>query len=92
MEPFPRLTAQDVVDIRIEAGLYDSADSMLVGYPYRVIEVQVSEQENEIFVVLDHPFFDEIRVINVPQRSHEPLRRLLIIMRLNNVKNFFWKM
>jgi hypothetical protein len=33
------------------------------------------EQENEIFVILKHPLFEEIRVI-IPQRSHEPLRML----------------
>jgi hypothetical protein len=35
------------------------------------------EQENEMFVVLKHPLFEEITVIIIPQRSHEPLRRML---------------
>jgi hypothetical protein len=34
------------------------------------------EQENEIFVVLKHPLFEEIRVIIIPQRSHKSLRML----------------
>jgi hypothetical protein len=58
-----------------------------MGYVYKVIHI--SSWNYEIFTVPDHHFFDEIRVIRVPQRSHEALRRLLIIMRLNNVTEFY---
>jgi hypothetical protein len=75
MDVLTQLSELDVADM-IAAGLYESPESLIVIYRYIVLCVNIMEQENEIFVVLKHPLFEEIRVI-IPQRSHEPLRRML---------------
>jgi hypothetical protein len=79
-------TWHDLFDVITEAGQYDSADTMVMGYPYWVLRVNVVNQE--IFAALKH-FYEEIRVVKIPQRSHEPRRRLLIIMRLTEGELFF---
>jgi hypothetical protein len=77
MDVLTQLSELDVADIMIAAGLYESPESLIVNYRYTVLCVNIMEQENEIFVVLKHPLFEEIRLIIIPQRSHEPLRRML---------------
>jgi hypothetical protein len=60
------------MDVFTQLSELDVADMMITQY-----RVNIMEQENEIFVVLKHPLFEEIRIIIIPQRSHEPLRRML---------------
>jgi len=38
--------------------------------------------------VLRYNFFDEFRLLRLPQKLHEPFRILLIINRLNGVNSF----
>jgi hypothetical protein len=61
----------------IEAGLYETPESIIVGYRYRVLWVQFIDFENEIFVIVLHPLSVEIRVIKILQKSHETLRSML---------------
>jgi hypothetical protein len=75
MDVLTQLSELDVADM-IAAGLYESPESLIVNYRYTVLCVNIMEQENEIFVVLKHPLFEEIILIIIPQRSHEPLRRM----------------
>jgi hypothetical protein len=74
MDVLTQLSELDVADMMRAAGLYESPESLIVNYRYTVLCVNIMEQENEIFVVIKHPLFEEIRVIKIPQRSHEPLR------------------
>jgi hypothetical protein len=83
MASAPHLSDQESRNIRIEAGLYDEVEEMIVGNPYLVMEVVMHQLTNELFAVLKPPL-----LIRVPQRFHENLRRLIIIMRLNNVNHF----
>jgi hypothetical protein len=77
MDVLTQLSELDVADMMIATGFYESSESLIVNYRYTVLCVSIMEQENEIFMVLKHPLFEEIRVIIIPQRSHEPLRRML---------------
>jgi hypothetical protein len=87
MDVLTQLSDQDVVGTVIEAGLYETPESMIVGYRYRVLWVQFMDFENEIFVIVDHPLLAEIRVIKILQKSHEPLRRMLSDEDLLYIKN-----
>jgi hypothetical protein len=77
MDVSTQLSEQDVVDTVIEAGLYETPESMIVGYRYGVLWVQFVDFENEIFVIVDQPLIAEIRVIKTLQKSHETLRSML---------------
>jgi hypothetical protein len=70
MDVLTQLSEQDVVDTMIEAGLNETPESMIVGYRYRVLCFKLMAFENEIFVIVDHPLFAEIRVIKILQNSH----------------------
>jgi hypothetical protein len=72
-----KLSELDVADMMIAAGLYESRELLIVNYRYIVLCVNIMEQENEMFVVFKYALFKEIRVIIIPQRTHEPLRRML---------------
>jgi hypothetical protein len=74
-------TWQEVVDVLIEAGQYDSPHTMVRVYPYRVL--WVDEVNNEFFAPLRHHSSEEIRVVKIPQRSREPVRTLLLIMQFS---------
>jgi hypothetical protein len=63
-----QLSEQDVVDTVIEAGLYETSESMIVGYRYRVSCAKFIDIENQIFVIVDHPLSVEIRVIKILQK------------------------
>jgi len=71
----------------ISLGMYQSVDTLIRGYPYLVI--LVFRRVHDIFIVLKHNFIDEFRIIRLPQRLHEPFRRLLIINKINNVNQFY---
>jgi hypothetical protein len=81
-------TWQELMDVLIEAGEYESPLTMVRVYSYRVLRVDVVN--NEIFAALGHhPSSEEIRVVKIPQRSQEPLRKLLLIMQLSTEDLFF---
>jgi hypothetical protein len=80
-------TWQELVDVLIEAGQYDSPHTMVRGYPYRVLSVD--EANNVFFAALRHHSSEEIRVVKIPQRFQEPLRTLLLIMQLSTEDLFF---
>jgi hypothetical protein len=80
-------TWQELVDVLIEAGQYDSPHTMLRGYPYSVL--RVDEVHDEFFAALRHHSTEEIRVVKIPQRFQEPLRTLLLIMQFSTEDLFF---
>jgi hypothetical protein len=53
--------SQDLVDVLIEAGQYDSPHTMVRGYPYRVLRVYMVN--HEFFAALRH-LSEEIRIKN----------------------------
>jgi hypothetical protein len=80
-------TWQDLVDVLIEAGQYDSPHTIARGYLYRVLRVDVVN--DEFFAALRHHSSEEIRVLKIPQRSRKHIRILLLIMQLSTEDLFF---
>jgi hypothetical protein len=46
MDVLKQLSEQDVVDAMIEVGLYETPESIIVGYRYRVLCVKLIDFEN----------------------------------------------
>jgi len=68
-------------------GILQPITSMITGHAYAVIRVLRSG--DVIFVVLKQGLDTGYVVIELPQRLHWSLRRLLIINRLNGVQHFY---
>jgi hypothetical protein len=80
------ITLEEVAQM-ITAGSYWPVTAMIRGYPYRV--KTVFRRSGEIFVLMKHNFIDVVRLIQLPQGSHEAFKRLLTIIRTNNVEQFY---
>jgi hypothetical protein len=87
MQPLQKLTLEESLNLMIMLGLYQPVGTMIRDYPYKVMHVIRSV--HEIFLLLEHNFIDEFRLIQLPQRLHETFRRLLVINSLNNVNQFY---
>jgi hypothetical protein len=66
--------------------MYEPVETLIRVYPYVAIQVYI--RVHDIFVLLGYNFIEEVRIIQLPQSSHESFRRLMIISRLNNVNIF----
>jgi hypothetical protein len=63
-------TWQDLVDVLIDAGQYDSPHTLVRGYPYRVL--RVDEANNEFFAALRYHSSEEIRVVKIHKDLGNP--------------------
>jgi len=75
------------IELLLSQGMYQPTDSLNEGYPYAV--ALVHRQFHDIFVVLKHNFIREFRLILLPQRCRESVRRLLVMLYSNNVDEFY---
>jgi len=60
---------------------------MIIGHAYAVI--RVLRKDDVIFIVVRQGLDTEYAVIELPQRLHWPLRRLLILNKLNRINDFY---
>jgi hypothetical protein len=93
MDPLSPAAADDVADMVMSMGYdcYDPVETLILGHPYRVRSV--IGRQYEIFLVVDrvHELFNEVRVVTVPQRCHESIRKLTIMLRTHSVKECYFE-
>jgi len=87
MEPSQTGSVQEQMNVMVTMGIDRPIETMIRDYPYLVLLVEI--RVCEIFVLLGYNFFDQFKLIRLPQRLHEPFKQLLIISRLNGVDSFF---
>jgi hypothetical protein len=73
----------DSLDRRIMVEMYQYVNTMIRGYPYRV--VHVFRKNNDIFTYMAHNYIEEFRLILIPQSLHDSFKRLCILLRGHNV-------
>jgi hypothetical protein len=71
------------LDRKIMVGMYQYVNTMIRGYPYRV--VLIFRRNHDIFTYLAHNYIEEFRLILIPQSLHDSFKRLCIFLRGHNV-------
>jgi len=72
----------------VSRGIHQPLDTLIAGQVYDI--VNVGRRFQNIFVVLKHTFLTEFKVILLPQRCHENLKRILNFIDEYHVENVYF--
>jgi len=73
----PIITVEQAYEL-VARGIHRPLDTLIAGQVYDI--VNVGRRYHDIFVVLKHTFLTEFKVILLPQRCHENLKKVLDII------------
>jgi len=73
--------------VMVAARLDEPVENRIVNHPYSVLVVE--RRDHEVFALLGKTFLDDLTLIRLPQRLHEPFEQLLVLGRFNGFDSFF---
>jgi len=83
----PPYSLEEELRVMAAAGLNEPIENLIVDHPYLVFVVE--RRDREVFALLGKYFLDDLKLIRLPQRLHEPFEQLVLISKMNGIDTFF---